>query len=255
MQDLAPELKAKLGKAKAEHGGERKSSRQQSQNRRNWASAFEDQEASNEPSKRCATPVTRQTHEELQSWILCDQCGKWRTTTAAIARSVEAGGPASKWSCGLLRPGATCRTSASDWGTVVRRAATVNRLAHLGCPISELAPRQACANGLPSASNTWAAQDSSPTPWLEYVPGRDKLVQADQLAAGLQAWDAASGEHILSTSRVSSEAIAHCSPFILRALELFGAGMLPLVVDGRASAGPVDLKAFLGQVNTPAWSE
>lgn len=31
MQDLAPELKAKLGKAKAEHGGERKSSRQQSQ--------------------------------------------------------------------------------------------------------------------------------------------------------------------------------------------------------------------------------
>ena len=36
---------------------------------------------------------------------------------------------------------------------------------------------------------------------------------------GMHAWDAASGEHILSTAGVTSEAVASCGPFILRRVE------------------------------------
>lgn len=31
---------------------------------------------------------------------------------------------------------------------------------------------------------SWTAKEVPSQPWLEYVPGRDTLIQADQLAAG-----------------------------------------------------------------------
>lgn len=34
--------------------------------------------------------------------------------------------------------------------------------------------------------------------------------------AGMHAWDAAGGEHILSTAGLTSEIVACCGPFILR---------------------------------------
>ncbi len=37
----------------------------------------------------CSAPVVRQSHRELQYWILCEDCGKWRATTAEIARQVD----------------------------------------------------------------------------------------------------------------------------------------------------------------------
>ena len=50
--------------------------------------------------------------------------------------------------------------------------------------------------------------------------------------AGLHAWDAASGEHILSTVGLTSETVASCGPFILRQVAdlLFCAG--PLILFG-----------------------
>ena len=48
-------------------------------------------------------------------------------------RSIEGSGNSISWTCSLLRPGATCRTSANDWGATVRRAATLCRVADQTC--------------------------------------------------------------------------------------------------------------------------
>lgn len=51
---------------------------------------------------------------------------------------------------------------------------------------------------------------------LEYVPGRDDLLQAPTLAAGLDAHDASSGEHFLFTAAVPREVFTLMQPFVLR---------------------------------------
>ncbi|KAK9845126.1 hypothetical protein WJX74_010866 [Apatococcus lobatus] len=206
-------------------------------------------QAAEQTCQACSATVFRHTHKELQTWILCELCGKWRTIPAATARYAEGGGNSISWTCSLLRPGATCRTSANDWGATVRRAAAATRRVTCQSSADEmhLAQRLALPGDKLPIACSWSMEDVPSMPWLEYVPGRDTFIEADQLAAGVHAWDASSGEHILSTIGLTSEVVASCGPFILRMLELFRAGLLPVNRDGRASAGPIDIKAFLGQ--------
>lgn len=114
---------------------------------------------------------------------------------------------------------------------------------------------------------------------LEYVPGRDRLLQAPDLAAGLDVVDGGSGEHMLCTLPLPAQALDLASPLLLRccccglpillswqqtclyqlpqrhlaitggirALQLWQSGDLPECTDGRLSAGPVDMAAFLAQ--------
>lgn len=51
---------------------------------------------------------------------------------------------------------------------------------------------------------------------LEYVPGRDTLISAPQLAAGLDAFDARSGEHVLRAATLPSKALDAARQFVLR---------------------------------------
>lgn len=49
----------------------------------------------------------------------------------------------------------------------------------------QLAQRLAVPGDKMPAACSWTAQEVPTMPWLEYVPGRDTLIEADQLAAGL----------------------------------------------------------------------
>ena len=244
-----------------------------------------------------------------ESWIECGACGKWRTIAADVlaqARSlpaiawqpgwdnlnqwyphmlvhhsmtapiccsgaqIEAKGPGMRWCCADLRAGVTCRSSASDWASVVRRASRQQRHQvmdlkswggfittstpcqqlnlspvwrgvpgrskrvhtqvlvgqHICCgfgqdrasaAVEELAERFVSPGALPCSSQRWELRPlpvSSQLP--EYVPGRDALLGAPELAAGLDAFDAASGEHVLATMALPKQALALATPFLLR---------------------------------------
>lgn len=111
---------------------------------------------------------------------------------------------------------------------------------------------------------------------MEFVPGRDTLFSSAELARGADFVDERSGELFLLTAAVPAvrsmrrtrraarqallergaarsprppalpqDAISGVAPFALRALRLFHEGRLPEQRDGRESAGPVDVVAFL----------
>ena len=84
-------------------------------------------------------------------------------------------------------------------------------------------------------------------PRLEYVPGRDVLINAQQIAAGLEVFEKRSGQHVLTGAAVPLEILCKGFPAIQCVLHRFYEGRLPINIDGRANAGPVDLKAFLAQ--------
>lgn len=112
----------------------------------------------------------------------------------------------------------------------------------------------------------------------EFVPGRDTLVSPAQTAAGFCITDADSGEHVLATCgvpvrlllrpncrshpscergptpqtqtethsrRAQAGVVADMQPFVLLCLRSFAEGRLDPGLDGRYSAGPLDLAAFL----------
>ena len=143
---------------------------------------------------------------------------------------------------------------------------------------AQLAQRCAAPGGLPSRSERWDVQALPvSSQLLEYIPGRDRLLQAPDLAAGLDAIDASSGEHMLCTLPLPAAALSLATPLLLRccvrsrlapwleytflrgasricssdggarALQLWQSGELPECTDGRLSAGPVDMAAFLAQ--------
>lgn len=212
-------------------------------------------------------------------------------------RKVELAGPEATWTCSQMRPGATCRTSANDWGRSVRskvnqsireqrsaggelllsphftqplHAITMVSLAGLMavqtavlasalCPtstasaspaFSALPSRTATNPPLPrvslSARWQWRQMPPSSMP-CEYIPGRDVLYAPQQLAAGLDAYDSGSREHILCTTALPRRAFDLAAPLVLRGLQLFQDRQLPESVDGRSSAGAIDLAAYLVQ--------
>ena len=52
---------------------------------------------------------------------------------------------------------------------------------------------------------------------------------------------------MLTTTALPPAALHHAAPALLKALRLFQVGALPECADGRVSAGPIDLAAYLAQ--------
>ncbi|CAL8471179.1 g10721 [Coccomyxa elongata] len=239
----------------------------------------------------CGEQVNRKQYKELECWVQCDACGKWRSIAQCLLKEVEA---SPSWTCTQLRSGATCKSSASDWGSVVRRAAAAQRLEERAkSAIEDLSARFVQLPGqhvprhhppnqteppdhmqpnldLPQAQPDQAAPDQAnvaqqpqtckeqlqhwalyPVPvssqLLEYIPGRDTLFSAPDLAAGLDALDSGSAEHVLWATALPRDAFDCARPFVLRAIQLYREGRLPECTDGRLSNGPVDIAAFLAQ--------
>lgn len=67
---------------------------------------------------------------------------------------------------------------------------------------------------------------------------------------GLHVTDADTGAHVLSCTALPPEVLPGLRPVMGRLLALAAAGALPEVTDGRVSAGPVDLRAFLALPRT-----
>ncbi|KAL3133730.1 hypothetical protein ABBQ32_008220 [Trebouxia sp. C0010 RCD-2024] len=199
----------------------------------------------------CGTLVTWQGHQELQSWVQCDACGRWRTVPDSTLRNIEAEGEGGQWTCDQMQGGTTCRSSAGDWGAALRRKAS--QLRHhelrtcqplqLSCCVIDVGDKQA-------ERVQWTAHDVAPSShFLEYIPGRDQLWTCEALKAGLDVYDAGSGEHVLWACALPESALLALQPFICRGMQLFQEGKLPVCTDGRLSAGPLDLPAFLAQAS------
>lgn len=114
--------------------------------------------------------------------------------------------------------------------------------------ISELTKRIAFPEGAELDRLQWRTYETADSSsFLEYIPGRDHLYSAEQLAAGLTAFDAATGDHILQTRALPKGVLKLVSPFALRGVQLFTEKQLPYVTDGRASGGLIDVAAYLEQ--------
>ncbi|KAK9790104.1 hypothetical protein WJX73_004826 [Symbiochloris irregularis] len=196
----------------------------------------------------CGKEVSKVAHKALEYWAQCDLCGKWRAISAEVAGELDDCEDAS-WQCRYMGGGRTCKTSALEWGAVVRRAAQQQELTKRQHGLAaELAQRLARPGEEQPCTVQWQAQQlpiSSQLP--EYIPGRDTLISAEQLAAGLDAFDTASGEHVLWATAAPPDFLTMAAPAALRVLELHASGGLKDNVDGRASAGQLDLAAFLAQ--------
>ncbi|KAL3143278.1 hypothetical protein ABBQ38_002121 [Trebouxia sp. C0009 RCD-2024] len=199
----------------------------------------------------CGTLVTWQGHQELQSWVQCDACGRWRTVPDSTLRNIEAEGDGGQWTCGEMQGGATCRSSAGDWGAALRRKASQLRQHKLlTCQPLQLSCRVIDVGDKQAERAQWTAHEVPPSShFLEYIPGRDQLWTCEALKAGLDVSDAGSGEHVLWACALPDSAILALQPFICRGMQLFQEGKLPLCTDGRLSAGPLDLPAFLAQAS------
>jgi hypothetical protein len=86
-----------------------------------------------------------------------------------------------------------------------------------------------------------------PATRCEYIPGRDTLIDAKTLGAGVDAVDSRNGQLALFTLAVPPETIRLAEPFVTVAIAAYYAGRLPELRDGRESAGPVDVAAFLAE--------
>jgi hypothetical protein len=87
---------------------------------------------------------------------------------------------------------------------------------------TQLAQRCAAPGALQSRSERWEVHTLPvSSQLLEYIPGRDRLLPAPDLAAGLDAYDAGSGEHMLCTLPLPEQALILASPLLLRC---FGSG-------------------------------
>ncbi|KAK9814732.1 hypothetical protein WJX72_010670 [[Myrmecia] bisecta] len=200
------------------------------------------------PCEGCGETVTWQRHADLQNWVHCDACGKWRTVSSAMLREIEEAGDDAKWTCAQMKAGATCRTSANDWGAVVRRmAAQKQREERATASPVQLAQRWASAGDVTATTMQLELKPMPVAHMAEFVAGRDTLVPAGQLAAGLDAFQSGSGEHVLWAVGLPAAVLPLASPLVLRAMQLFQEGQLPVCMDGRLSAGPVDLPTFLAQ--------
>jgi hypothetical protein len=96
------------------------------------------------------------------------------------------------------------------------------------CPPAPPANRRAAA--------TWHCHQPPPSSlFSEFVPGRDELLPAAQLVAGLDAYDAGGGEHILSTAPLPRVAFSLASPLVLAGLRMFQDKLLPECAEGRCA--------------------
>jgi hypothetical protein len=93
---------------------------------------------------------------------------------------------------------------------------------------------------------------------LDYIPGRDALVSAPEMAAGLDAHDSSSGEHVLWAAVLPSSALDLARPFVLRfnsytpeasahaCFDMLGRSSSLLASDGQQLAHNVSLRGCNG---------
>lgn len=93
---------------------------------------------------------------------------------------------------------------------------------------------------------------------LDYIPGRDALVSAPEMAAGLDAHDSSSGEHVLWAAVLPSSALDLARPFVLRCnsytpeasahacFDMLGRSSPLLASDGQQLAHNVSLRGCNG---------
>ena len=86
-----------------------------------------------------------------------------------------------------------------------------------------------------------------PATRCEYIPGRDTLIDAKTLGAGVDAIDGRNGDLVLFTVAVPVSTARLAEPFVTAAIAAYYANRLPDLRDGRESAGPVDVAAFLAE--------
>jgi hypothetical protein len=86
-----------------------------------------------------------------------------------------------------------------------------------------------------------------PATRCEYIPGRDTLIDAKTLGSGVDAVDGRTGDLVLFTVAVPVTTARLAEPFVTAAIAAYYAGRLPDLRDGRESAGPVDVAAFLAE--------
>ncbi|DBA75057.1 TPA: hypothetical protein ACH3X1_010392 [Trebouxia sp. C0004] len=199
--------------------------------------------------EQCGGEVRWRGHQQVQSWVQCDACGRWRTVADTVLRDIEAQEDKGKWTCAQMQRGATCRSSQGDWGAALRKKAT--QLRHQNSTASQppqLSTRQIDVGSAQPEKLHWQSHEvRASSHLLEYIPGRDQLWGPEMLAAGLDVYDAGCGEHVLWACALPTFALSAATPFICRGLQLFQEGKLPVCTDGRLSAGPLDLPAFLAQ--------
>ena len=53
-----------------------------------WVNLGKGRHALSSTCQACGTLVTWQGHQELQSWVQCDACGRWRTVPDTTLRQV-----------------------------------------------------------------------------------------------------------------------------------------------------------------------
>lgn len=86
-----------------------------------------------------------------------------------------------------------------------------------------------------------------PATRCEFIPGRDTLVDAKALVTGVDAVDGRNGDLVLFTVAVPESTARLAEPFVTAAIAAYYAHRLPDLRDGRESAGPVDVAAFLAE--------
>jgi hypothetical protein len=234
-------------------------------------------EASQGPScADCGKPIALTEGQPMEAWVQCDDCGKWRSLPRHQLRALAEQGESAAWSCAMRRPGATCKTSGDEWGTQRKRVARESgggAAAAAGAAGLALSDRcQAPSAGeshtvvlwaLPHSHSTAPAGPSGamhgapvggvrPASRCEFVPGRDALWPPQRLRAGLDGYDTrappdAGSEPFLMVRCVSLDTLRLAQPFVGAAIAAFYAGKLPELRDGRESAGPVDVPAFLAE--------
>eukprot|EP00884_Botryococcus_braunii_P022573 jgi/Botrbrau1/89/Bobra.0022s0079.1 len=202
----------------------------------------------NNDEESCGAWVRLQNGKSVkQTWVECTACGKWREVSQEEAR-VASWDP--DWACHSL--GLSCASTSRDWARVAREEARhmdpCSVHPRLRSPPRRLAQTAVFDGAINPSSQEWQRQPLFPSSlFLGYIPGRDDLLSASQLAAGLDAYDVTDSErqHILWATAVPDCVIQAIEPFVLRGLELYYQGVLKPNTDGRQSAGQLDMAEFL----------
>eukprot|EP00884_Botryococcus_braunii_P016167 jgi/Botrbrau1/3233/Bobra.174_1s0006.1 len=110
-----------------------------------------------------------------------------------------------------------------------------------------LCSRQIVPRDKPSQSVAWDYHEpiGKKIHWLSYVIGRDEFISHADLAAGFDARDRETGNHVLWCTHMPEGTVDSSAKLVLRVLEKCKDGSLPPATDGRVAAGPLDLNSFL----------
>jgi len=194
----------------------------------------------------CGKLIERpKTVKESERWIQCELCFKWRKIPHRYLDILQRSASNFSWTCQQLFRGANCCSIFGDWNSIQ----SSRKGSHsIGKDEGPLRTRRELVRKMSSAATKdehWLRHDCTTGKHFTFIPGLHLVYSSETLANGLNVYDGNSCEFILATREVPSSLYSTIDPFMHAALEMFQDGKLPLICDGRAAAGPVDLVAFL----------